>query len=279
RNHFTWADDVHITKGNHAWSAGAWLQRVQQNSGGANQASGGNVAYPTVLAMLQDQPSQFIINRNPIPVGYRSTEAALYVQDTLKLTRNLTFNLGLRDEMTNGWNEVRGRCSNYRFDNFVMQTNPTVGNSCLEQNHAKVLLQPRVGLAWDPTGTGTWAVRAGFGIHNDLQDNLSIRLHPNPPTNAREQFTAPLLSIIPLGRGVTPPPTCSPTQPQPCSIYAPAGVDPNMFTPTIQEWSLAVERALTKNMMLQVSYVGSQSYHTSVTLNRNATQPTVCTNA
>jgi hypothetical protein len=32
-----------------------------------------------------------------------------------------------------------------------------------------------VGIAWDPTGRGTWAVRAGFGIHNDLQDILGNR--------------------------------------------------------------------------------------------------------
>jgi len=135
-----------------------------------------------------------------------------------------------------------------------------------------------VGLAWDPTGTGTWAVRAGFGIHNDLQDNLSIRLHGNFPTNAREQFVAPLLSLIPFQKAATPPPICGPAVPQPCSIYTPTGVDPNMFTPTIQEWSLAVEREITKDMMLQLSDVGSQSYHTNVAQNLNVAPPVVCQN-
>ena len=131
----------------------------------------------------------------------------------MKLRSNLTLRLGLRDEMTNGWNEVRGRCANYRWDkNFVISTETVVGNSCFDTNHAKLLLQPRVGLAWDPTGTGTWAVRAGFGIHNDLVDNLGIRLQPNPPTNAREQFAFTpdrgLLALYPLQRGVQLPPTC-----------------------------------------------------------------------
>src|SRR5207249_3211885 len=149
----------------------------------------------------------------------------------------------------------------------------------LDRNNAKLLLQPRVGLAWDPTGTGTWAVRAGFGIHNDLQDNLSIRIHANPPTNAREQFIAPLLSLIPLQKAVLPPPTCGPAVPQPCSTYTPAGVDANMFTPTIQEWSLTVEREITKNTMLQLSYVGSQSYHTNVTQNVPSASSTSSTRA
>src|SRR5215510_13822467 len=163
--------------------------------------------------MLQDQPTQFILNRNPIPVGYRTTEGAWYLQDEMKLRSNLTLRLGLRHEMTNGWNEVAGRCANYRWDqNFVISNETVVGDSCFSSNHAKLLLQPRVGLAWDPTGTGTWAVRAGFGIHNDLIDNLSIRLQPNPPTNAREQFTFTpgngILSLIPLYKGLPPPPTC-----------------------------------------------------------------------
>jgi len=277
RNFYTWSDDLRVTRGKHSWSAGIWVQRIHQNPAGTGQASAGNVAYPTVLAMLQDLPGQFILNRNPIPVGYRTTEGAWYLQDEMKLKSNLTLRLGLRHEMTNGWNEVAGRCSNYRWDqNFMISTSPVVGNSCLDRNNAKLLLQPRVGLAWDPTGTGTWAVRAGFGIHNDLQDNLSIRLHGNFPTNAREQFVAPLLSLIPFQKAATPPPICGPAVPQPCSIYTPTGVDPNMLTPTIQEWSLTVEREITKDMMLQLSYVGSQSYHTNVTQNLNVAPPLVC---
>jgi hypothetical protein len=279
RNHFTVADDVHITRGRHSFSVGGWTQRVQQNQAGANQASGGNVAYPTLMAFLQDQPSQFIINRSPLGVGYRSLEAAWYVQDEIKLLPNLTLRVGLRDEMTNGWNEVAGRCANYVYDaNFVIQADTAVGNSCFQQNNAKALWQPRVGIVWDPTGTGTWAVRAGFGIHNDLVDNLAIRVQPNPPTNAREQFVAPLLSLIPLQRGVTPPPSCSATRGQPCSIYAPAGVDPNLMTPTIQQWSFTVERELAKDLMLQVGYVGSQAYHTNITFNANTARPQVCAN-
>ena len=89
-----------------------------------------------------------------------------------------------------------GRCSNYVFDqSFVISTEPRMGKSCFTENHAKLLLQPRVGLAWDPTGTGTWAVRAGFGIHNDLQDNLANRTYSNPPFNAREQIVGPTLSL------------------------------------------------------------------------------------
>jgi len=279
REYYTLSDDLHFSKGRHSFSTGAWIQRIHQNDVGAAQFSAGGVSYPTMLAFLQDVPSQFNLNRNPLGLGYRTTEAAWYFQDEFKLFPNLSMRLGLRHEMTDGWNEVAGRCSNYAFDkNFVISTEPVIGKSCLGQNNAKLLLQPRVGLAWDPTGTGSWAVRAGFGIHNDLQDNLANRTYANPPFNAREQLTGSLLSLIPLQKTAVLPPTCSPTQPQPCSIYSPAGVDPNMFTPTIQQWNLTVERSITKDVMIQVGYVGSQSYHTPLSVNANTAYPQVCQN-
>jgi hypothetical protein len=284
RNYFTEADDLHWTRGKHSWSFGGWIQRIQSDVSGAAQGSAASVAYPTVLAFLQDKPSQAILVRNPVRLGYRSLEAAWYVQDEIKLRPNLTMRLGLRDEMTNGWNEVANRCANYfRDPTYGIGIDPHIGGSCLAQNNAKALWQPRVGLAWDPTGTGSWAVRAGFSIVNDLLDNLANRTYSAPPFNAREQLTAAtgpggFLSLLPLDSKAALPPTCRPGVPAPCSIYQPAGVDPNMFTPTIQEWSFTVERQLTRDLMLQVGYAGSQSYHTNLTMDTNSPAPQVCQN-
>jgi hypothetical protein len=144
-------------------------------------------------------------------------------------------------------------------------------------------LQPRVGLAWDPTGTGTWAVRAAFGIHNDLIDNLGIRAQAGmPPYAARESLpvspTTGFLPLLPLKKNIALPPTCGPGIASPCSIYQPTAFDPNMFTPTVQIWDLTVERQLAKDLVLSVGYVGSQSYHTNTTTNTNGFPPEVCQN-
>ncbi len=281
RNHFTYADDVRYTKGNHSWSAGVWIQRVQQNMYGGAQATAGTANYPTLLAFLQDLPTQFIANSNPQPVYYRSTQGAWYLQDEIKLKPHLSLRLGLREEMTNGWSEAHNHAANYVYDrNGIIQTDPVVGRSALTENNAKALWQPRVGLAWDPTGTGRWAVRAGFGIHHDLQDNIGHRLNANPPFNARLTITnTPLLSIIPIPFGTQAPPSCnaqSSLQPPACSIFSPGGLDPVMKTPTLQQWSLTVERGITPNLMLQVSYVGSQAYHVVTAVNLNMARPQVC---
>src|SRR5215467_1763328 len=263
REYYTLADDLRWTKGKHSFSTGVWFQQIHQNVGGSAQFSAGGASYASVMTFLQDIPSNpFTLNRNPVPLGYRTFEAAGYFQDEIKLRSRLTLRVGLRDEMTNGWNEVTGRCANYTFDqNWIISREPVIGRSCLTENHGKLLLQPRVGLAWDPTGTGTWAVRAGFGIHNDLQDNLANRTYGNPPYNAREQLSGPMLSLLPLQKNAALPATCG-TVPQgtACSIYSPAGVDPILFTPTIQQWSLTIDRGLGRNLLLSVGYVGGQSY-------------------
>jgi hypothetical protein len=281
RQYHTVADDLHFSRGKHSFTTGVWLQQIYQNTAGSAQFSAGGASYATIMTFLQDVPSNpFTLNRNPLPVGYRTFEGAWYFQDEMKLRSNLSLRLGLRDEMTNGWNEVAGRCSNYAFDkNWIISTEPIIGHSCLTENHAKLLLQPRVGLSWDPTGTGRWAVRAGFGIHNDLQDNLANRTYSNPPYNAREQLSGSTLSLIPLQKNVALPPTCgtpgAPASPL-CSTYAPAGVDPVLFTPTHQQWSLTIDRGIATNLLLSVGYVGSESYHTPLSMDANSPYPIVC---
>jgi Carboxypeptidase regulatory-like domain len=285
RNHTTLADDVHFTRGNHSWSAGVWVQRVQQNMYGGAQATAGTVNYSTLLTFLQDSPTQFIANANPQPVYFRSTEAAGYIQDEIKLRPNLTLRLGLREESTNGWNEARGHASNYIYDaNGIIQTDPRIDSSAFLQNNAKMLWQPRIGLAWDPTGKGRWSVRAGFGIHNDLQDNLGHRLNADAPFNARQTLTnTPLLTIMqnPIRFGTQAPASCnahSALRPPDCSIFAPGGLDPVMHTPTLQQWSLIVQREITQNLMVELSYVGSHAYHQVTAENLNMAPPQVCAN-
>src|SRR5437879_13644292 len=120
-----------------------------------------------MLTFLQDIPSQFNLIRNPAPIGYRSTEGAWYFQDEMKLRSNLTLRLGLRHEMTDGWNEVADRCTNYRYDkNFVISTEPVLGHPCLTENHANEWFEPIAGLVCAPTGRATWALRAGSGTHH-----------------------------------------------------------------------------------------------------------------
>jgi Carboxypeptidase regulatory-like domain len=279
----TWSDDVHFTRGNHSWSAGVWIYKLEEDLFGGAQTTAGTIAYGSILTMLQDIPTAFQVTPRSNPGDFTSTESAWYVQDEWKVKPRLSLRLGLRDEMTNGWNAPNGQCSNYIFGpDGVIKTDPVLAHSCLLQNNAKALLQPRIGLAWDPTGNGKWAVRAAFGIHNDLQDNLGHRIQANPPYNMRVSLptASGLLAQIPIDPNLPIPPSChnAPTE-KGCSIFSPGGIDPTLHTPTIQNWSLTVERGLTQNLMLSVGYVGMESYHTTLAMDTNMSVPQVCASA
>src|ERR1019366_9129492 len=93
---------------------------------------------------------------------------------------------------------------------------------------------------------GRWAVRVGFGIYNDLEDNPGL-VTANYPFNSLLTAAAPLLSFVPVPSGSAPLPPCNAqlqAAAQPCSIYAPSGLEPTMHTPTVQQWSFTVERAM-----------------------------------
>jgi len=53
---------------------------------------------------------------------------------------------------------------------------------------------------------------------------------------------------------------------------------PDLQTPTIQEWSLEVDREIAQNVALEVSYVGNQSYHVSTSMDVNTIRPVICQN-
>src|SRR5207247_3609156 len=97
------SDDLRITRGRHNLTMGVWLQTVQQGVFSSVQNNAGTLTYPTLLAMLQDRPTQFQAAPGPVPLNFRTTESAWYFQDEFKLRPNLTVRLGLRDEMTTGW--------------------------------------------------------------------------------------------------------------------------------------------------------------------------------
>jgi len=284
RNHATVSDDLHLTRGNHSWSAGVWIQRIQQNQIGNAQFTAGTANYNTLLTFFQDNPTQFLAASNPQPLYFRSTETGLYVQDEIKLKPNFTLRLGVREEMTSGWNEAHDHAANYVYDaNGIVLTDPQVGSATFLKNNARMLWEPRIGLAWNPGGAGKWSVRAGFGIYNDLQDNLAHRLNADPPFNGRLTITGrPLLSIVgTIPYGTQPPPSCHSLADKGtnCSIFSPGGLDPYMHTPTLQQWSLTVQRSISQNLMVEASYVGSEAYHVVAAEDLNAPRPLVCSNA
>jgi hypothetical protein len=276
RNLFTFADSIQIIHGIHQIGAGVWLQRVQDNEDIASRRLG-MATFASLTTFLQGTLTNFQVVPNHDELGFRSLFGAWYVQDTIKPRRNLTIQLGLRHEFTTGWNELSGRAANYITDGSgVLLTTPRIGDSVYTENNAKLLFGPRIGLAWDVSGNGKTAVRAGFGTYYSLIDALSFLLSALPPYNGSAAFTGSLPSLLPITPNVPVPPSCGPGVPTPCTIYAPQGVQADAKTPTVQEWNFSVQQQLSPHTALRVAYVGSHGYHGLLNIDPNTIPAQTC---
>ena len=277
RNLFTYTDNLQIVKGRHQIGLGVWFQRIRSNEQ-ATPRSRGVATFANLQTLLQGTVQQFAVAPISTPMGWRSLEGAWYVEDSIQLKPNLTLRLGLRHEFTNMWNEHTGRSSNYVFDsNGIIITEPRVGHEPFTENNAKKLMNPRVGLAWDPFGNGRTSIRAGFATSHNLLDFTSYPFNALPPYNGSISLSnRPFLSLIPVDNSLPIPPTCGPNVPSPCASYVGAGWQPDFKTPAVQTWNFSVEQQITPTMALRVSYVGSFGVHEWIGSDRNAIRPLIC---
>ena len=282
RNLFTFSDGVQVVHGKHQFSFGGWLQRAQNNDYDPLIGSG-QATFASITTMLQGVASTFQIAPNTIPQAWRLWEGAWYVQDSIQLRPNLTVRIGLRHEFTGNFTEATGRAQTELFDpSGVIQTLPRVSGTFNTANNAKLLLSPRVGLAWDPFGKGKTSIRAAFGTYYDLVDWLAFIVDVTPPlAGAAALSNVPLFSVVPLSASLALPPACGPNSPAlpNCIAFSPRSFESNYKTPTVESWDFAIEQQLNQNTALRVAYVGSEGFHQLTVVDPNAIPAQICSNA
>jgi hypothetical protein len=264
RNLYTFSDQVTLTRGRHVLSFGGWLQRLQSNDS-LVQDQYGQVSFSNLQNFLQGKVSTYTYAPSYTPLSWRSTQGAFFVEDTIKVNPSLELRLGFRSESTNGWDEAQGRASNYTFDsNGVISSNPVVGGSALVVNNAKFLPAPRVGVAWSPFSSKKTVIRAGFGLHYALLDNLSYRLDQNGPFNT--VYAAKNIAFSSI----------APDSSYTGAKVIPSGVQPDLKTPTVESWNFKIEQQLSPNTSVGIGYSGSHAYHELLSLDANLPSPAIC---
>ncbi len=265
RNLFTYDDHVYYTHGRHQIEAGGWLQRIQANDNLA-QNQFGQASFNSLATFLQGAVATFTVVPTPTELGWRSTEGAGFIQDTIKATPRLEIRAGIRFESTSGWNEAQGRAANYLFTDGVIATNPFVANSALTDNRAKFLPEPRVGFAYDAFGNGRTSIRGGFAVQRALLDNLDYRLDQTAPFNTTQTLKNVALKDL----------TITPNSSAPAgSLVSPSSVQTDIQTPTLLSYTLRVEQAVSRDASFTGAYVGSHGYHQILSGDLNEPAPTI----
>jgi len=184
--------------------------------------------------------SSYTQSFGPLGSNFNTNDVAFFIEDQWKIHPRLTVNLGLRYE-------------------YEMLPDPisTLVNPAVPQTgqfpHDKNNLGPRIGIAWDLTGDGKTALRAGYGIYYGRIINSTI-------------YNALLNTGMPGGQltySFTTSTAGLPTFPQIVASAAVAGkpnivyFDNGFQAPTVHEMDLTLERDLGWNTVLSISYLGS----------------------
>ncbi len=303
-NNFGFTDTVTHAFGRHSLKVGFEFRRIQENSNyellgfpyyefGSIGAFAADAPYLTEATVNRIPGSPDFGNFTGTPRHFRWNRFAAFAEDDWKISSRVTVNLGLRWDLFPGPSETNGELSNIILgsgNTFQDQlASASVGHVSKMWNTDYKNFAPRVGLAWDPTGKGTWAIRSGFSMayeepYSNLYTNAS-RFNPPESTTVLVEPSAFIGTDINY------------TFPwQPSSDYAaptspnggidgiditPSGVYPNLKTAYALQWFLGVQHEFLKNFGFSINYVGTRGVrgYTREDYNRfdgDVCNPTTC---
>jgi hypothetical protein len=175
--YFQTADDLVYNRGEHSFKFGFDWRRIHLNGDNPSRRAG-EIGFATIEDFMRGLARTFrgdILPTTDSVRGFRWSLFGWYFQDDWQAHPRLTMNLGLRYEFYTVPYEVNGKIANLRdpLHDTAVTVLGTRDDPWWEKNPSLNSIMPRVGLAWDPTGSGKMAIRAGAGIfYNHIQPEL-----------------------------------------------------------------------------------------------------------
>jgi hypothetical protein len=206
-------------------------------------------------------------------------QLGLYIQDDYRVTPRLLLNLGLRWDKD--FNMIGGSdIANSRTYQELVALNSPISNPYVSSiaHDDNLDFSPRVGFAYDLTGTGKQVVRGGFGMYyGNIFQNIPLFMEQmaNPTIfQTALSLTSPTDIVpgpnVPLGQwqyGVSP----YPTIPPPSGELAPNSVgrlmDPHYRNPITEEFNLGYTWAINNNTAVEAEYTHVLGIHENKTMN------------
>jgi outer membrane receptor protein involved in Fe transport len=315
-NSFQWADSLTKISGKHTLKFGVDIRRQQFNQfyyynvngdfnyyGGGTNDVGAADLYANYLLGLPDTFGQ----GSPQGENIRNTGLYLFAQDSWKIRPNLTLNYGLRWELNTPLADKAQHVETFR-PGQSSSVFPCGGPStdCTSQNAVGLVVPgdpgvpagmtqtyykafaPRIGIAWSPGSSGKTSIRAGWGLfYNPIEQLVLSQFGAEPPfggstTVTETQFNLPFLGqdgtaySNPFNGVITPKRGSS----QDWALFEPIDLfgdfQPHMRTQYSAQYNLSIQHELTRDMKLEVSYVGSQGHRLLATHDINYSNPQTC---
>ncbi len=231
------------------------------------QANTGNSWADFLLGL----PTSGTLSGLPV-VQYRATQFQPYLQDTWKITRNLTLNYGLSWYLETppdpqGWarNAVHG---------FDVQTG-LLTYAVLGQINPKAFatdwnnFAPRVALAWKPGLLKNMVVRLAAGTYYSEYPwwPSQYAVSFGTPIGTGQGFSSVPTNPVPvykLGENVFPPLPIAPLNASYAANLPPGtlvvAIQPDLRTAYANQWNFSIQQLLARSDVLEVSYLGSSAH-------------------
>ncbi|HME00051.1 MAG TPA: carboxypeptidase-like regulatory domain-containing protein [Terriglobia bacterium] len=288
----TWKDNVSWIHGNHTTKMGVYLENYRKseqfgtNTQGIDYFGGGSLTTGNGLIDMYAGRFQYYTEGTQavagVPVGgypkghWQMTDLEPFIQDDWKVNKNLTLNLGLRwydytrihdvsrPTIDSGFIPAQYSLANAALidnnGNIVQGTGSfwnNYGNGLVECGHGGIApgcnknntllnFAPRFGFAWDPWGTGKTVIRGGYGIYFESGNGNEAEAEGgegNPPAElGLTAYNVNGYSSIAPGNF-------------PTAGYTNWPYSQNW--PYEQQYSLGIQRQITTNDLITVSYVGN----------------------
>ena len=252
-------------------------------------------------------PDSFL-EGSPQGENIRNSGFYLFAQDSWRIKRNLTLNYGLRWELNTpladkaqhvetfrpGQSSTVFPCGGPNTDctsqsavGLVVPGDPGIPPG-MTQTYYKAFA-PRIGIAWSPGSSGKTSIRAGWGLfYNPIEQLVLAQFGAEPPfggsTSVSEtQFNLPFLDqsgsfgyLNPFGGVITP----KRGTPQDWARFEPiilyGDLQPHQRAQYSAQYNLTIQRELSKDLKLEIGYVGSQGHRLLATHDINYSNPQTC---
>jgi hypothetical protein len=243
----------------------------------------------------------------------RTRYGALYIQDQYKVKPNLTFNLGLRWEVSMPWYDTQGKIETIvpGLQSVVFPTAPlgwvVPGDPGIPSTLAPTRYNnfgPRVGVAYSPDfkdgflgkltgGPGKTSIRAGYGLYYTSTEDLNLFYEVgDAPFGLYWVSPEPTMFDQPFQTRASgnsqgqrfpftfPIPGSPANKTLDYSIYLPISFSPGYSIhnrlPYGEDYNLSIQRELSRATVLTLAYIGTQGHKLISQYDANPGDPALC---
>jgi hypothetical protein len=207
-------------------------------------------------------------------VDQRMHMYSFFAQDDIKLSRQVTLNLGVRYDFSTPPFDAKNRMANFNpagAGSLVFaKDGPLEGRALVKPDRNNIA--PRAGIAWQLNDQTV--LRTGYGIFYSLFERIGSedQMALNPPGLINNNTSLPSTAGAPLFllRNGFPADYLDPNKLDLTRVRVRAA-NPDAPSPYVQQWSFGLQRELPARFLIEATYVGTKTTHLNTL--RNFNQP------